>query len=643
MEKTLKNINEEFEKFLNQINRENFDKNKVKEAYNFAKKAHAFQERKTGEPYIIHPLEVAKIVYDFGLDETSVISALLHDVIEDTEKNLEDIGKNFGNDVKNIVEGLTKIEMFGVSKEERNIEALRKVLLSSAKDIRIILIKLCDRLHNMRTLKDLDEDKQNRISNETLKIYVPIAQKIGVYALKWELEDLALKYQNPSMYQYIKNKLGLKRVEREAIVSKAVEELKDILIKNNIKDVKILGRPKNFYSIYKKIKNKARDFNDIYDLYAVRIITKSIPECYVILGILHENLRPFPDRLKDYIANPKSNDYQSIHTLLFSKSINFPIEVQIRTENMHKLAEFGVAAHWRYKNLKEDKKFEKRISWLRELIQWEKEHNDNSMEFLNLLKVDFFEDEIFVFTPRNDIINLPEKSTALDFAYAVHTEIGNKAYKSKVNGFMSTLDKELKSGDIVEIITNSKSKPNERWLKIVKSTKAKLKIRDALKLKFKGNVRVKNVESSFEELKKGITRLDEFKKSRKAKCCKIEYGDQLTGVYKDKKEIVIHNASCENAKYTLHKKIPLFWKDVKKKEIYLTLILKDRFGLLIDILNIFNEYNLPVSSLNTKINKDGSVKMTLYVADGPHIDNLMKSLNKLELVEPVKIWRGLFS
>lgn len=643
MIRDLKEINKCFEDFLDSIKREDFDKEKIRTAYRFAKKAHSFQQRKNGEPYISHPLEVTKIVYDLGLDEASLISSLLHDVVEDTKHNLEEIEKLFGEEVKIIVEGLTKIQLIGISKEERNIEALRKILLSSAKDIRILLIKLCDRLHNMRTLDDMNEEQKARISSETLKIYVPIAQKVGIYSIKWELEDLSLKYQNPQMYEYIKNKVVLKREEREEIVQKAVKEIKEILINNNIKNVLVLGRPKNFYSIFKKIKEKAKEFEEIYDLYAIRIIAKNVADCYMILGVLHENLRPFPNRLKDYISNPKSNGYQSIHTLLFSKSINFPIEIQIRTEEMHKLAEFGIAAHWRYKNLKEDRKFEKRISWLREVLQWEKEHKEDSKEFLKLLKFDFFEDEIFVFTPKNDIITLPEGSTVIDFAYAVHTEIGNMVYKGKINGLISTIDRELKSGDIVEIITHKSVKPNERWLKLVKTSKARMKIRDSLNLKHSGKRDEEIDEISFEELKDQITRLKEFKKSRKAKCCSFEYGEQLTGVVsKDGKEIVIHNASCENAKYSLNKKIPLQWTELKRKEISLNILLKDRFGILIDILNIFNEFNLNISSLNTKINKDGSVKMSIYLLDGPYIEKLIQNLKKLDSVESVSIPKSIF-
>lgn len=641
MLKDLKSINEEFEIFLNKISKE-YDKEVIKKAYEFSKKAHAFQHRKTGEPFIMHPLEVAKIVYDLGMDEPSIVAAFLHDVVEDTEMTLEDIRKEFGTEVESIVDGLTKITEFGRKKEDLQIDALRKILLASAKDIRVLIVKLCDRLHNMRTLGQLKEEKQQRIANETLHIYVPIAQKTGLYSIKWELEDLAFKYRNPDMYQFIKNKINLKRAEREQIVGKAVQELKDILSLNDIDNAIVLGRPKNFYSIYKKIKNKAKSFEDILDLYAIRVIAKSISECYTILGVLHDQFQAFPDRLKDYITNPKANGYQSIHTVIYSRSIKCPVEIQIRTEEMHKLAEFGIAAHWRYKSLKEDKKFEKKISWLREVLQWEKEHKDND-DFLNLLKFDFFEDEIFVFTPKNDVILLPESSTVLDFAYAIHTEIGNKAYRAKINGSISTIDKKLKSGDIVEIITNPSVKPSDKWLKIVKTTKAKIKIRDSLNLKLANKRDEEEYEEHFEKLKEKIIRAKEFKKIRKAGCCKIEYGEQIVGVIGKGNEMVVHNASCENAKYTVNEKLPLRWVEDTNKEITLLLHLKDRFGILMDILSIFSEFNLNVSKLNTKVNKDGSVKMTISVLDGPYILALIEKLKELDSVSNVQAYSGFFT
>ncbi len=643
--KDLSQINKDFNKFLLELKKDkDYDINLIKKAYTFAKKAHLYQTRKTGEPYISHPVEVAKIAFQLGLDTSSIVAALLHDVVEDTNYTLKDIENEFSSEIALIVDGLTKIDVFDKSKkEEQKIETLRKILLASAKDIRILLIKLSDRLHNMRTLSNIkSKEKKLRISKETLLIYVPIAQKIGTYSLKWELEDLSFKYIDPDMYQYIKKKLNMKREEREKVVEKAVNEIKEFLKKNKMLDkVIVLGRPKNFYSIYKKIKDKAKQFEELYDLYAIRIITKDVGTCYVILGLLHEQFQSFPNRLKDYIANPKANGYQSLHTVIFSREINNPVEIQIRTEEMHKLAEFGIAAHWKYKNLKEDKKFEKKISWLREVMQWEKEHKDNQ-EFLKLLKFDFFEDEIFIFTPKNDIITLPEKSTVLDFAYAVHSDIGNKAVKGKINGVVSTLDKELKSGDIVEIITQNNSKPHERYLSFVKTSKARAKIREAVNIKHSGKINPIEAKIPFETLITKIKNLEKFKKIKKAGGCDFTYGDHIVGVINKKGELIIHNANCENAKYTIHKKIPLYWEKEKNKQVTINMILKDRYGLLIDILNVISEYNLKVFKMNTKVNKDASVDLSLKVLDGPYMNQLISKLKEIDNVDSVKISRSIF-
>ena len=645
MTATLTDINQRFDTFISTLEKTEEDILELRKAYSFAKKAHAFQRRKSGEPYIIHPLQVAEIVESFGLDTTSLIAALLHDVVEDTEVTLNDIKKEFGDEVALIVDGLSKISYFGemkkVEDEEKHIETLRKILLASAKDIRILVLKLCDRLHNMRTLNELPEQKQIRIANETMQIYVPIAQKTGIYALKWELEDLSFKYLNPEMYYFIRDKIKLKRSQREEIVENIVDEVKNKLDTKSTNQIKVLGRPKNFYSIYKKIKSKAKSFEDLHDLYAIRIICPDIAHCYTLLGIFHEKFRVFPNRLKDYIANPKANGYQSIHTVVISDYIKGPIEIQIRTDEMNKLAEFGVAAHWKYKNIKEDKKFEQKISWLREVLQWEKENEDN-FEFLKLLKFDFFEDEIFIFTPQKDLITLPEGSSVLDFAYNIHTDIGSKTYKAKINGSISPIDTVLKSGDIVEIITNPSVKPNEKWLKIVRTSKARLKIRDQLNLKFSKSKDVVDNSSSVEELKKQIYRIEEYKNVRFAGCCTVEYGDQIVGVQNKEKKLLIHNASCPNAKYSLNKKIPLRWEDEKIKEVTLTILFKDRYGFVMDLLTLFSEFNINCTKFNTKVAKDGMVTMDVKIIDGPYIDEMKQRLKQLDSFVSVKVSRSLF-
>lgn len=642
--KSIEEIDETFENFYGIISPE-LDKAKIREAYEFAKLAHSKQKRASGEPYILHPLEVAKLVHNLGLDSESVVSALLHDVVEDTDYSSNYIKEKFGENVSLIVDGLTKIEGFAKNKKEEKIEALRKVLLASAKDIRILVIKLCDRLHNMRTLVSMPDEKKERIAKETMAIYVPIAQKIGLYSIKWALEDLSFKYINYEMYDFVRNKVNMERSKREEVLDKAVTEIKGVLDENHFSYSSVLGRPKNFYSIYKKIKNNVKTFEDIYDLYAIRINVKSISECYTLLGHIHEKFQAFPDRLKDYIANPKLNGYQSIHTTIFSKAINCPVEIQIRTEDMHKLAEFGVAAHWRYKTLMEDKKFEKKISWLREVMMWEKEHKDNE-EFMKLLKFDFFEDEIFVFTPKNDVFLLPESGTVLDFAYCIHTEIGDKAIKGKVNGSICTLDKNLKSGDIVEIITNPNSKPSEKWLKFVVTNKARIKIRNTLNLKKSGPDNITVDDELFDSLKLKIKSLDDFKKSRKAGCCEFSYGDEIVGVLGGKgkdKEIVVHNISCDNAKYTINEKVGLKWKELKTKEIIIELILMDKIGLMMDILSLFARKNVNINAVNSKVLKNGDNNMVLSVQDGDYIEFLEKELRELEFVKSLKIKRKFFS
>jgi GTP pyrophosphokinase len=642
--KSIEDIDKDFEKFYGIISLD-FDKKKIREAYEFSKKAHRSQKRSSGEPYILHPLAVATMVHSLGLDTNSVISAILHDVVEDTEVTSNEIKNNFGEEVSRIVDGLTKIEGFAKTKSDEKIEALRKVLLASAKDIRILIIKLCDRLHNMRTLGYVSLEKKERIARETMLIYAPISQKIGLYSIKWELEDLSFKYLNPDMYQFVKSKVNMEREKREEVLDEAVLEIKTVLDTNKLEYQSVLGRPKNFYSIYKKIKDNAKTFEDIYDLYAIRINVDSISDCYTLLGHIHDKFQAFPDRLKDYIANPKLNGYQSIHTTIFSKAINCPVEIQIRTIEMHKLAEFGVAAHWRYKTLKEDKKFEKKIAWLREVMLWEKEHKDND-EFMKLLKFDFFEDEIFVFTPKNDVIVLPENATVLDFAYSVHTEVGDRSFKGKVNGANCTLDKQLKSGDIVEIILNPLGKPNEKWLKFVTTNKARIKIRNTLRLKKSGPDNITINDESFDDLKLKISSLEDFKKNRKAGCCEFTYGEEIVGVIGGKgkdKELVIHNVRCDNAKYTINEKIGLKWKELKTKEIVFEMVLKDKIGLLMDILNLFLSKNISIKAINSKTLRNGDTNMSLVLDEGDYIEEVAKSLREFSFVRSLKIKKKFFN
>ena len=396
----------------------------IKEAYELADKAHEAQVRATGEPYIIHPLAVAYILAELEMDAEGISAALLHDVVEDTEYTLDDIKMLFGDEVAFLVDGVTKLSQFHYkNKEDQQTENFRKMFLAMAQDIRVVVIKLADRLHNMRTLGVFRKEKQERISRETMEIYAPLAHRLGIYNIKWELEDLCFHYLHPEEYYDLVRQMRQKRKVREEIVDDTMKVLHQHIEDSGIKAT-ITGRPKHFYSIYKKMKRDNKDMSQIYDLYAVRVIVDTVPQCYAVLGIAHSLWKPLPNRFKDYIAVPKPNMYQSLHTTVIGTK-GQPVEIQIRTWEMHHISEYGIAAHWRYKegNKAGSKRFDQKISWLRRLLEWQ--DTSNSKEFLNALKLDVFSDEVFVFTPKGDVINLPKGSIPIDFAYRIHTEVGN--------------------------------------------------------------------------------------------------------------------------------------------------------------------------------------------------------------------------
>ena len=468
------------------------DVSMIEKAYKLAVKAHGDQRRKSGEPYIIHPLCVAIILADLEMDKETIAAGMLHDVVEDTKFTEEDIRREFGDEVALLVDGVTKLGRLSYSSDKLEVQAenLRKMFLAMAKDIRVIIIKLADRLHNMRTLQFMTPAKQKEKAKETMDIYAPIAQRLGISKIKTELDDLALKYSQPEVFYDLVNQINARKTEREEFVEQIVEEVSTHMKNANIK-AEVNGRVKHFFSIYKKMVNQDKTVDQIYDLFAVRIIVESVKDCYAALGVIHEMYTPIPGRFKDYIAMPKPNMYQSLHTTLMS-SVGQPFEIQIRTEEMHKTAEYGIAAHWKYKESNDGKKSveaqeEEKLSWLRQILEWQRDMSDNR-EFLNLIKgdLDLFAEDVYCFTPQGDVKNLPNGSTPIDFAYAIHSAVGNKMVGARVNGKLVNIDYKIQNGDRIEILTSQNSKgPSRDWLNIVKSTQAKNKINQWFKKEFK--------------------------------------------------------------------------------------------------------------------------------------------------------------
>ena len=484
----------------------NINMDMVNKAFNLAFEAHKEQKRDSGEPYIIHPIEVATILAELGMDTSTIVAGLLHDVIEDTEYTYDDIKNLFGEEVANLVSGVTKItKMEYKSKEEQQADNFRKMLLAMADDIRVIIIKLADRLHNMRTLKYRKKEKQKKTAMETLDIYAPLAHRLGISKIKWELEDLSFRYIHEEEYYDLVKQVAEKRAEREIYIKNIIEEMYNKLEEAGI-DSDIDGRPKHFFSIYKKMVNKNKSIEQIFDLTAIRVLVNTVKDCYEVLGIVHTIYKPIPGRFKDYIAMPKPNMYQSLHTTVIGPQ-GKTFEIQIRTFEMHRTAEYGIAAHWKYKEgdnnseIKE-KNFESKLVWLRDMLEFQKETAD-AEEFIEGFKIDLFTDEIFLFTPKGVVIDLPNGATPIDFAYRIHTDIGNKCVGAKVNGKIVPLDYKLKTGEIVEVLTSNNAKgPNIDWLNIAKSNQAKSKIRSWFKKSKKEENISKGKEVFEKELKK---------------------------------------------------------------------------------------------------------------------------------------------
>ena len=457
-----------------------YDLDFIGKAYDVANEMHAGQIRKSGEPYLVHPVCVAEILAELGMDEETIAAGLLHDVIEDTSYSKEDMIREFGEEVAALVDGVTKLGALKFeSKEERQAENLRKMFLAMSKDIRVLIIKLSDRLHNLRTINYMTHEKIVEKCQETLDIYAPLAARLGIYTMKMELEDIALKFLEPEAYYDLAEQVSERKGEREDAINSVVEEIRGALNEIGIKH-EIYGRSKHFYSIFKKMKYQHKNLDEIFDLMAVRIIVETVRDCYAVLGMVHTMWKPIPGRFKDYIAMPKPNMYQSLHTTVIGNS-GKPFEIQIRTYEMHRIAEYGIAAHWKYKEGIDSDKEEVKLSWLRQALEWQKDVKDPK-EFMESLKMDLFSNQVFVFTPNGDVIELPAGATPLDFAFKIHTDVGCKCVGAKVNGKMVTIDHELENGNIIEIVTSANAAgPSIDWLKIARSSSARNKIRQWLK------------------------------------------------------------------------------------------------------------------------------------------------------------------
>ena len=706
----------------------------IEKAYRLACTLHEGQFRKSGEPYIIHPICVAIILAELELDKETIVAGILHDVVEDTEYSLEQLTKEFNEEIALLVDGVTKLTQldYEMDKIELQAENLRKMFLAMAKDIRVIMIKLADRLHNMRTMQYQKPEKQQEKSRETMDIYAPLAQRLGISKIKIELDDLSLKYLEPDVYHDLGKKIALRKKDREEFISTIIDDVAKQIEDAGI-DAQIDGRVKHFFSIYKKMKNQNKTLDQIYDLFAVRVLVDNLKDCYAVLGILHEMYKPIPGRFKDYIAMPKPNMYQSLHTTLIGPN-GTPFEIQIRTFEMHRTAEYGIAAHWKYKEaqngIKSSANEEEKLAWLRQILEWQKDMSDGK-EFLSGLKNDFdlFSDSVYCFTPTGDVKALPAGSNPVDFAYAIHSAVGNKMVGARVNGKLVTIDHVLQNGDRVEIITSQNSKgPSRDWLALVKSTQAKNKINQWFKSELKEDniqhgkdlliayCKAKALQISdlmkpeFMEvcmrkygfrdwdallasvghgaLKEGqiINRLqEEYNKKKKkeltdekilesinevretkqpisvkaksgimvqgiddvavhfSKCCSPVPGDEIIGYVTRGRGVSIHRTDCINVINAPDEDrirfIPAEWNRLedKKEDLYfaeINIFANNRSGVLLDITKILTENKVDISSINSRVSKQGTVTLTLgFEVHGA--EQLSYLVNKIRNVESV--------
>jgi len=616
----------------------------VRKAFRWAEKYHKGQKRASGVSYYRHPLAVAKILADLRLGPTTIASALLHDLVEDTDVTLKDVSKEFGEEITNIIDGLTKIDKLSVQdRTEYHAESIRKVMLASVKDIRVIFIKLADKLHNMRTVDVFRAEKRKRIAKEVLEIYAPIAYKLGIATIKWELEDLAFRQIEQEIYEELVLKVKKTSKQREKDLQQISDIVKELLEKNDIQ-TKVYGRPKHIYSIYKKMLRKNCRFSEIYDLTALRIITKSVKDCYTIVGLLHNKWRPVPKEFDDYIAMPKPNMYQSLHTVVITPN-GIPVEIQIRTDEMDRVAEEGIAAHWRYKGVHGDEEFDTKLSWMRQILDWQRESKD-AKEFMEMLHMDFFEDEIFTFTPNGDVVSLPKGACVIDFAYSIHTNVGDTAMGGKVNGKFVPLRTVLKNGDMIEVVTAKNQKPSREWLKFAKSSKAKTKIRQSVERFDKIPAKAfKKIKEEKKELAKWIIKVEGLRNPdiNISKCCLPLPGDKIVGYATAADKVAIHKSDCKNvhkvSRSSRKKQVKVIWIDRIGSEVKLKVDAINRVGLFAEILNTLVAKKTKIKSANAKLITSNIVECTINIEIESlgHLQDLIRRINRIKDVKKVSI------
>jgi len=638
------------------------DERLLEDAYEFARTAHREQKRLSGEPYLSHCVEVAKVLAELELDNTTIGAGLLHDVVEDTDCPISALRDKFGEEIAVLVEGVTKIGALSFkSTEERQAENLRKMLLAMAQDIRVILIKLADRVHNMRTLHALPADKIRRISMDTLDIYAPLAHRLGIARIKWELEDSAFRYLEPDAYYELAKKVAKKRHERERYINEAADFLKEKLSAAGIA-ADVTGRPKHLYSVHKKMREQGREFEQVYDLLALRVLTNSVADCYAALGVVHNLWTPVPGRFKDFIAVPKSNMYQSLHTTVM-REVGEPLEIQIRTYAMHRTAEQGIASHWKYKEriVKEDGKLDEKLSWFRQMLEWLQDPKD-SRDFIESVKRDLFSNEVYVFTPKGEVRVLPVGATPIDFAYSIHTDIGDHCTGARVNARMVSLRYNLKHGDVVEILTSKTQRPRRDWLEVVKTSKARSKIRHALK-KAEEEVAGEPVEAvrtgaaqpapprpsrlvHTDDAAREKLILIEGKRGmavRFGKCCNPVVGEEVVGYVTIGKGITIHRTGCpgiHQGRYDPNRFIKADWARDGKGTMTagIRVMVIDRPNLLGDILNSFSPHgvNLQQARAYPVRNNRGMVDLVFELTDEKQLDRIVSAIHQVSGVTSVR-------